>query len=213
MAGRGRRAVAGECFARWRRGRVRGARIPQELWQLAIELAGRYGVSCVARVVRVGYYELQKQCRLATERVDSTPRTLSERTPRFIVSFRQACVNLSSGLGTMHRFQIHTRGGRRGYQSRRRRFGWKRCDGGSNVGGDHGMRMSGAFGVNCGGRPPRSRGFRASRPRLLAWNSMQFGSGGGLNALSLWFHQLCRSPRGRRRCYRPIRSRSLNCLR
>jgi hypothetical protein len=54
MAGRGRRAVAaeltvaGERFARWRRGRVRGARIPHELWQLAIELAGRYGVGRVA---------------------------------------------------------------------------------------------------------------------------------------------------------------------
>jgi hypothetical protein len=59
MAGRGRLAVvaelavAGERFARWRRGRVRGARIPHELWQLAIELAGRYGVSRVAGVVRV----------------------------------------------------------------------------------------------------------------------------------------------------------------
>ncbi|MFO0816368.1 MAG: hypothetical protein U1A77_00420 [Pirellulales bacterium] len=90
MAGRGRRAVAaeltvpGERFARWRRGRVRGARIPHELWQLAIELAGRYGVSRVAGVVRVGYYELQKQCRLAADRVDSAPRTLPERAPRFI---------------------------------------------------------------------------------------------------------------------------------
>ena len=55
MAGRGRQ----------RRGGVRGARIPQKLWQLAIELAGRYGVSRVAGVVRVGYYELQKQCGLA----------------------------------------------------------------------------------------------------------------------------------------------------
>jgi hypothetical protein len=54
MAGRGRRevaaelAAAGERFARWRRGRVRGARIPRELWQLAIDLADRYGVSRVS---------------------------------------------------------------------------------------------------------------------------------------------------------------------
>jgi hypothetical protein len=86
MAGRGRRAVvAGERFARWRRGRVRGAQIPHELWQLAIELAGRYGVSRVAGVVRVGYYELQKQCRLAADRVDSAPQVLrAEQSPRFI---------------------------------------------------------------------------------------------------------------------------------
>lgn len=50
MAGHGRRAVAaelavelavaGERFARWRRGRIRGARIPRELWQLAIGVGG-----------------------------------------------------------------------------------------------------------------------------------------------------------------------------
>ena len=67
MAGRGRRevaaelAAAGERFARWRRGRVWGARIPRELWQLAIDLTDRYGVSRVSEVVQVGYYELQKQ--------------------------------------------------------------------------------------------------------------------------------------------------------
>lgn len=64
MAGHGRRAVAAELavaserFARWRRGRVRGARIPRELWQLAIELADRDGVSRLARVIRVVYCDL-----------------------------------------------------------------------------------------------------------------------------------------------------------
>jgi hypothetical protein len=90
MAGHGRRAVAaelavaGERFARWRRGRVRGARVPRELWQLAVELAGRYGVSRVAGVVRVGYYELQKQCRLAAGSADSARKALPEQAPRFI---------------------------------------------------------------------------------------------------------------------------------
>jgi len=90
MAGHGRRAVAaelavaGERFARWRRGRVRGARVPRELWQLAVELAGRYGVSRVAGVVRVGYYGLQKQCRLAAGSADSARKALPEQAPRFI---------------------------------------------------------------------------------------------------------------------------------
>ncbi|MFO0816346.1 MAG: hypothetical protein U1A77_00310 [Pirellulales bacterium] len=84
MAGRGRGAVAGERIARLRRGRVRRARIPRESWQLAIELAGRYGVIRLAGVVRVGCYELQKQCLLTTDRVDSAQRTLPKRSPRFI---------------------------------------------------------------------------------------------------------------------------------
>ena len=96
MAGHGRRAVAaelavaGERFARWRRGRVRGGRIPGELWQLAVELSDRYGVSRVAGVVRVGYYELQKQCRLAAGGVDSARQTPPERAPRFIELPRSA---------------------------------------------------------------------------------------------------------------------------
>ena len=96
MAGRGRRAVAaeltvaGERFARWRRGRVRGARIPHELWQLAIELSVHYGVSRVAGVVRVGYYELQKQCRLAAAGENSARPTPPERAPRFIELPRSA---------------------------------------------------------------------------------------------------------------------------
>ncbi len=41
---------------------------------------------------------------------DFGPIALEAVRQLFVVSFRQACVNLSDGLGTMHRFQIHTRG-------------------------------------------------------------------------------------------------------
>lgn len=47
--------------AQWRRTRERGTRIPESLWQAAVELAARYGVSKTAQVLRVDYYALKKR--------------------------------------------------------------------------------------------------------------------------------------------------------
>lgn len=67
MAGRRRGELSADLaraaarFAQWRRTRVLGERIPGALWRLAVELAGREGVSRTATALRVGYYELQRR--------------------------------------------------------------------------------------------------------------------------------------------------------
>lgn len=48
-------------FAAWREGRTRGERIPAALWELAVDLASRHGVSRTAQAVGVGYYSLQER--------------------------------------------------------------------------------------------------------------------------------------------------------
>lgn len=48
-------------FADWRRHREVGARIPAVLWELAVELAQRHGVSRTSQALRVGYYSLQER--------------------------------------------------------------------------------------------------------------------------------------------------------
>jgi hypothetical protein len=45
-----------ELFSRWRRSRAIGARIPLELWQVALELGRRHGVSRTAGALKVDYY-------------------------------------------------------------------------------------------------------------------------------------------------------------
>lgn len=45
-------------FAAWRRSRKRGEPIPSPLWDAAVALAGRWGVSRTARTLGVGYYSL-----------------------------------------------------------------------------------------------------------------------------------------------------------
>lgn len=51
----------GARFAAWRRGRRRGARIPQSLWDAAAEVAQIHGVSATASHVRICYYSLKKR--------------------------------------------------------------------------------------------------------------------------------------------------------
>jgi len=48
-------------WAEWRRTREPGTRIPESLWQVAVEMAARYGVSKTALVLRVDYYALKKR--------------------------------------------------------------------------------------------------------------------------------------------------------
>lgn len=46
---------------RWRRTRKHRSRIPEGLWNAAVQLAGRYGVNKTARALRLDYYELKKR--------------------------------------------------------------------------------------------------------------------------------------------------------
>ena len=54
-------ARGAEQFLKWRRSRAVGARIPGALWQLALALADRHGISRTATVLKVGYYCLKKR--------------------------------------------------------------------------------------------------------------------------------------------------------
>jgi hypothetical protein len=54
-------ARAAARFAAWRGATQLGARIPQALWGLAVELAGRHGVSRTAGALKLDYYSLKKR--------------------------------------------------------------------------------------------------------------------------------------------------------
>lgn len=46
---------------KWRVGRRRGRRIPEEVWSQAVELARAHGVSKTSAALRLGYYGLQRR--------------------------------------------------------------------------------------------------------------------------------------------------------
>ena len=88
MNGRKRRAVparlarAQERFAKWRRTRKVGARIPQSLWVSATKLAGTYGVSQTATALGLDYYALKK--RVEEKPPESAAARKSASTPAFV---------------------------------------------------------------------------------------------------------------------------------
>ena len=50
-----------ERFRRWRRGRSRGTRIPEELWAAAVGAARTQGVNRTALALGLSYYDLKKR--------------------------------------------------------------------------------------------------------------------------------------------------------
>ena len=88
MGGRKRRPVpadmsrAAERFTMWRSTQVRGTRIPDRLWDTAVALAGKYGLSRTAAAVKVGYYALKERCEAGPRA--SPDAQASTATPTFV---------------------------------------------------------------------------------------------------------------------------------
>ena len=86
MATRGKQKLSAELasaaarWAQWRRTRVLGTRIPELLWNSALELAARHGVSKTALALRVDYYALKKRldAQSPLRRVSEQPRGPAE---------------------------------------------------------------------------------------------------------------------------------------
>lgn len=53
-------------LARWRQSSRRGKAMPEELWSLAVALAGEHGVSKTASSLRLGYYALKERVAAAS---------------------------------------------------------------------------------------------------------------------------------------------------
>jgi hypothetical protein len=62
-------------FAQWRSQRAPSTRIPEDLWQAAVESGREHGVSKTAKALRLDYYGLKK-------RLESTPEEGQPVTPR-----------------------------------------------------------------------------------------------------------------------------------
>jgi hypothetical protein len=71
MARRNQREIAPELargrdrFTAWRRTRKPKSRIPESLWELAVQLASTHGVHRTSRALRLDYYSLKKRVEAA----------------------------------------------------------------------------------------------------------------------------------------------------
>ena len=73
---------AAKRFADWRRTRALGARIPESLWTLAVELATTYGVCQTAVMLRLDYYGLKKRLEAKVSQPD--PLAAPSQRPKFV---------------------------------------------------------------------------------------------------------------------------------
>jgi hypothetical protein len=113
-AGRGGElAQAARQFAKWRAMRRRGTRIPAELWTLAVQLAGRFGLHATAEALRLDYYALKKRA------AEATPARIAAAAPVVMPTFVelpspapvQQCecvIELENAAGT--KMRIHLKG-------------------------------------------------------------------------------------------------------
>jgi len=85
-------------FEQWRRRRSPGTRIPDSLWQAAVAVARRHGVSKACKAARVDYYPLKRRL----EAAEAAPQAAEGSAPRRAgKSRRQADRFIEIPLGAM----------------------------------------------------------------------------------------------------------------
>ena len=93
----------------WRQRHRRGARIPEELWREAAELACAQGINRTARALRLDYYSLQKRAAAAARSGVRIPEFV-ELLPGGIPASRPECLIESEDPGGA-KLRIHLQGG------------------------------------------------------------------------------------------------------
>jgi len=93
----------------WRRKQKRPSRIPEDLWNPAVELARTYGLARTARSLRLDYYSLKNRLE-ATSAVDEkqTPDFI-EVIPHGLAPMTECTVEFEDKDGA--RMRIHMKGG------------------------------------------------------------------------------------------------------
>ena len=91
-------------FQAWRERRT-GRRLPQHLWDLAVRLVCRHGVSRTAAALGLDYYSLKKRVESAAREPVSSSPAFVELPPPVVLS-RQCQFELDNGTGATLRLHL-----------------------------------------------------------------------------------------------------------
>src|SRR5215470_8038850 len=97
-------AQARSRFEAWRQ-RRQGGRIPQPLWDLAVRLVRKYGLSRTATALGLDYYSLKKHTE-ATAQEPPSPSPAFVELPAPLVVSKQALFEMDNGAGASRRVQL-----------------------------------------------------------------------------------------------------------
>lgn len=98
-------ARARDQFQAWRGRRQVGGRIPQRLWDLAIRLVNRHGVSRTATALGLDYYSLKERAEAGASAPQAHGSSFVE-LPASAVVGRQCLVELDNRAGASMRLQL-----------------------------------------------------------------------------------------------------------
>ena len=88
----------------WRQ-RRQGRRIPQPLWDLAVRLVSRHGLSRTVAALGLDYYSLKKHVEAAGQQPPS-PSPAFVELPAPLLASKQALFELDNGAGATMRVQL-----------------------------------------------------------------------------------------------------------
>src|SRR5688572_24349703 len=91
-------ARAKERFATWRQTRAPKSRIPQGLWDLAVELAASEGLNRTARALKLDYYTLKQRAEVALKNRKANTSAFLE-LPQVALPSRECVIELGDGEG------------------------------------------------------------------------------------------------------------------
>ena len=91
-------------FAAWRKKRVAGQRIPDSLWNSAVKMAAKHGVSRTACFLKVDYYSLKKRAESASSPAMSS--TFVELPPAALSMMSECVIELEDAMGSRMRVQL-----------------------------------------------------------------------------------------------------------
>jgi hypothetical protein len=92
-------------FQAWRDQRTPGTRIPQALWEIAVQLVKVHGVSRTAAALRLDYYSLKQRAEDVATPNSPTPPPFIEVTPPLLLA-RQCRFEFENRSGVVIRVQL-----------------------------------------------------------------------------------------------------------
>ena len=97
-------------FQKWRRSCKKRSRIPEPLWDLAVQLAHTHGLSPTALALKLDYYSLKKRLQRGNrgdgdQHPSSTP-TFIELGPLPQAASTECVIELADGAGALMRVQL-----------------------------------------------------------------------------------------------------------
>lgn len=99
-------ARAQDRLAAWRRTKKPRSRIPEALWNMAVELAGKHGLHRTARTLKLDYYSLKKRVDAAGDQGKRDDSAFVE-LPSLLAPASECVIELDENAGIL---RVHLKG-------------------------------------------------------------------------------------------------------